>query len=225
MFDSRLRALCGLATALVLAACGTPTSYSSQTALNDGGNDDGAMDNMRGVPKHDARPSRDAHPAQDAPVHGSDASTADARPIDASPADAGSSGGGGPPPSAIVSCYSDGFPNTTCALPTHCCFSNYSAQHNGECTSSSCTWGTIECDGPEDCASGQHCCAHVLSDPVEGLIGYRLACQRAACGAAPANQELCHTTASLVGTCSTGTRCVTAAGNNADLPGTLHICK
>ncbi len=224
MFDPRLRSLCGLATALVLVACGTPSSYSSQTVLNDGGNDDGAMDNMRGAPKHDARPPRHAPPPPDAPVPGGEA-----RPSPAPPPDAGSSSGGGgegSPPSATVSCYSAGFPNTTCSLPTHCCFSNYSAQLNGECTTSACTWGTIECDGPEDCARGQHCCAHVLSDPEEGLMGYRLACQTAACGAAPANQELCHpTSSSLAGTCSTGTRCVAAAGNTADLPGTLHICK
>lgn len=229
MFDPRLRSLCGLATVLVLAACGTPSSYSSQTALSDGGNDDSGIDDRRGVPKHDARPVHDARPAPDAPGHGRDAGVTDAKPIDATPADGGSASGGGggsgSPPPGIVSCYSDGFPSTTCSLPTHCCFSNYSAQHNGECTRSSCTWGTIECDGPEDCATGQHCCAHVLSDPVEGLIGYRLACQTAACGAAPANQELCHPTASLAGTCSTGTRCVTAAGNDSDLPSTLHICK
>jgi hypothetical protein len=158
--------------------------------------------------------------------HPPDASVppADAQPSDATPSDDGGGGGGGLV--GVVSCYTEGFPSTTCSLPTHCCFSNYSSQHDGECTTSACSWGTESCDGPEDCASGQHCCAHANMDPDYGLTGYTLACQATACGTAPINQELCHPTAtSASGTCPSGKTCVTALGNDNDLPRTLSICK
>jgi hypothetical protein len=124
---------------------------------------------------------------------------ADAKPSDAMPSDDGGGGGGGLV--GVVSCYTEGFPSTTCSLPTHC-------------------------DGPEDCASGSHCCAHANVDPDYGLTGYTLACQATACGTAPINQELCHPTAtSASGTCPSGKTCVTALGNDNDLPRTLSICK
>jgi hypothetical protein len=126
-------------------------------------------------------------------------------------------GGTGTP--NTVSCYSQNAPTMTCTLPTHCCFSNFDAQHNGTCETSACTWGTISCDGPEDCSSGERCCAHAIIDPDQGLMGYTLACQAGPCGAAPINQELCHP-----GTCSTGT-CVTALGHDNDLPRSLDICQ
>jgi hypothetical protein len=135
--------------------------------------------------------------------------------------DAGSGGGTG-----VVSCYTEGSPGTTCTLPTHCCFSNYSSAHDGACTTAACTWGTIACDGPEDCTGGQHCCAHAIVTPDSGVVGYQLACQASACGAAPANQELCHPTAAAAGTCSNpSNRCVTAFGNDTDLPPSLNICQ
>ena len=116
-----------------------------------------------------------------------------------------------------VSCYRQGAPDATCTLPTHCCFSNYDANRNGECMTTACSWGTISCDGPEDCGSGERCCAHAMIDPDQGLMGYTLACQVDPCGPAPANEELCHP-----GTCSSGT-CVT--GHDTDLPRTLSICQ
>jgi hypothetical protein len=137
--------------------------------------------------------------------------------------DAGGSGGG----NGVISCYTEGNPGATCTLPTHCCFTQYSSQHDGTCATSACSYGTIDCDGPEDCASGQHCCAHALVDPQAGLVGYQLACQASACGAAPANQEMCHPTgSSAAGTCSNpSSQCVTAFGNDTDLPPVLHICQ
>ena len=147
-------------------------------------------------------------------------------PPDACAADASTGSGGITTGPGVISCYTEGDPSATCTLPVHCCFGNYSSAHDGECTTSTCTWGTQSCDGPEDCATGQHCCAHVLVDPEIGIFGYTLACQASACGAAPANQELCHpTTTSAAGTCSTGSSCVTAFGNDNDLPPNLHICK
>lgn len=200
-------------------------------------------------------PSPDSTGGADAalPADASDGVRPDARGADAAPAptdasgspdaakppgDAGGSGGdtggssggsdaGGSGGSGIVSCYSEGNPGAMCTLPTRCCFNNYSAQHNGACSTDACTWGTIECDGPEDCASGQHCCAHAIVTLDSGVSGYQLACQASACGIAPANQELCHpTAASAAGTCSSpDSRCVTAFGNDSDLPPSLHICQ
>jgi hypothetical protein len=122
---------------------------------------------------------------------------------------------------AIVSCYTEGLPSATCAAPQHCCFNNYSSEHDGACTTATCTYGTILCDGPEDCTSGQRCCAHAIVDPDDGVTGYLLACQSTACGAAPANQELCHTS----DTCSNGGSCVSTYGYDYDLPRTLSICR
>jgi hypothetical protein len=114
-----------------------------------------------------------------------------------------------------VSCYTEGAPSNTCTLPTHCCFTNYSAQHNGYCTTSSCSWGTIDCDGPEDCAAGQYCCANAIDGG-----GWKLACQSSRCGAPPLHEELCHDSAS----CSSGS-CVSSFSVNYDLPRTLYVCR
>ena len=122
-----------------------------------------------------------------------------------------------PPPSdpaGTISCYTEGAPSTTCSLPVQCCFGNYSAQHNGYCTTSACTWGTIACDGPEDCASGQHCCG------TKNEYGWTLACTSNACGGSDINEELCHASS----TCSRGS-CVNAFGVNYDLPRTLSVCR
>ena len=128
-----------------------------------------------------------------------------------------------PPQTGTVSCYTEGAPGNTCALPAaHCCFSNYSAQHDGACTASSCAYGTIACDGPEDCATGDRCCSHAMIDPDNGLVGYALACHAGACGAAPIDYELCHPGGPP---CSNGGSCVTAYGNDNDLPRTLYICR
>jgi hypothetical protein len=168
------------------------------------------------------RPGGDAgSPGSDAGSPGSDAGSSGGSDAGGSGGSGGSGGGTG-----IVSCYTEGSPGTTCTLPTRCCFNNYSSAHNGTCATSSCTWGTIGCDGPEDCAGGQHCCAHAIVTPDSGVIGYQLACQASACGAAPANQEMCHPTASAAGTCSNPSgRCVTAFGNDSDLPPSLYICQ
>jgi hypothetical protein len=116
--------------------------------------------------------------------------------------------------SGSVTCYTEGAPGTTCTLPTHCCFSNYSSQLNGQCSDSTCSWGTIDCDGPEDCGSGQFCCATKLD------WGWKLACQSARCGEPPAAEELCHPG----GACSDGS-CVSTYGVNYSLPRTLYVCR
>src|SRR4051812_1564268 len=126
------------------------------------------------------------------------------------------------PVAGPVSCYTEGAPAKTCALPEHCCFSNYSAQHNGSCATTTCGYGTISCDGPEDCGQGESCSAHAIIDPADGLLGYTVACQASACGAAPVEQELCHPDGPA---CRSGGACVTAFGNDNDLPRTLSICQ
>lgn len=121
-----------------------------------------------------------------------------------------------------VSCYTDGAPDNACALPDeHCCFSTFTAQHNGECTSAACGWGTVQCDGPEDCGSGESCCEHTIMDPDQGITGHMIACQASACGAAPAAHEMCHPDGPP---CANGGTCVTALGNDNDLPRALYIC-
>jgi hypothetical protein len=166
------------------------------------------------------------HPPRDSGTTDGSTMPADARPPgDAAPADSGGQTGSDAGVQGVVSCYLEGYPTTTCSLPTHCCFTNYSSQHDGECSTSACQWGTIECDGPEDCAGGQHCCAHAIMDSDNINVGYRLACQASACGAAPINQELCHPTSSAAGTCPSGKTCVPALGNDNDLPRTLSICR
>lgn len=127
-----------------------------------------------------------------------------------------------PSATGTVTCYTEGDPAQSCGLPVHCCFSSYSSQHDGYCTTSTCAYGTIDCDGPEDCASGEHCCSHALFSTDGSLSGYAIGCQASACGAAPRNYELCHSGGSA---CSNGGSCVTAYGNDNDLPRTLAICQ
>jgi hypothetical protein len=230
----RFRSSSALAIVLALAACSAPSPGMPPSP----GTDSGATGDP-GAPDASSVARPDAHRDDAGGTGGSDAGGtggSDAGGTGGNDAggtggndaggtggsDAGGSGGVG----GTVSCYTEGNPDATCTLPTHCCFSNYSSAHDGSCMTSSCTWGTMECDGPEDCAGGQHCCAHALVDPDSGVIGYKLACQASACGAAPANQEMCHPTASAAGTCSNAaSRCVTAFGNDNDLPPSLHICQ
>jgi len=125
------------------------------------------------------------------------------------------------PTTAItVSCYSQGAPANTCSAPSTCCFDNYTAQHNGFCSQSTCSWGTIRCDGPEDCGSGQRCCATAQRDPNLGTTGYILACKAGTCGGPPLDFELCHPGPN---TCASGS-CVSAFGTANDLPRSLSVC-
>lgn len=254
MPSPRFRPSCALAVVLALAACNAPSPGMPPSPDTGGGAADAATPADASNAAHpdahhaDAAPApTDAGGSTDAARPGGDAGGSGGPGGDAgspggdagsSGGDAGSSGGGdaggssggsdaGGSSGGIISCYTEGDPGATCTLPTHCCFSNYSSQHDGACSTAACTWGTIECDGPEDCAAGQHCCAHAIVTPDSGVIGYQLACQASACGAAPANQEMCHpTTASAAGTCSSpSSQCVTTFGNDNDLPPSLHICQ
>jgi len=238
MSDARFNSSCvrvvGLVVGLALLACSASPGGGLPFDASDGSIEFGGR--PRDARAHDAATSTDAT-TRDAAA--ADAAAADAAaapdaaaidagiPEDATPAPGDAPGGEEPdPPGGIVSCFSDFNPTATCAVPTtHCCFTNYNAQHAGSCETASCGWGTIDCDGPEDCASGQHCCAHVVIDPQDGITGYRLSCQASACGAAPAHRELCHPGASGSGTCGRGSSCVSAAENAFDLPRTLSVCE
>jgi hypothetical protein len=207
IFVQRLRSSHALAVALALGACTAPST--GDPSSSDGGVEIDVVSRLRRPPPP---------PPPDARTTTPDAST--------TTPDASTTGGGDLGQAGVFSCYTEGNSGATCSSPNHCCFSNYSSAHNGACATSACTWGTQSCDGPEDCAAGQHCCAHALIDPDWGMYGYQIACQASACGSAPVNQEMCHpTSTSGLGTCSTGTTCVAALGNDTDLPPNLHICK
>jgi hypothetical protein len=231
MPDSRSVSSCLLAIALAIAACAPPSTAGQppdgaggQNGGTNGGTNDGPLAVDAQTPPTDGRGRPDA--AGDAalpPIDASGTPVSDASVVrDASEPDAG----GGSLPGGTVACYTTGNPGASCTLPVHCCFTNYDSSHDGACSSTACTWGTIDCDGPEDCPGGQHCCATVIADQDTGIMGYTLACQSAACGAAPAHQELCHPTASPGGTCSgSGRSCVPALGHDNDLPRALSICQ
>jgi hypothetical protein len=222
---------------LALAACNPPSASAPASPDGSGGATDAALPaDASNVVRPDARVA-DASPARSdaGAAPGADAAgsgggdtggSGGGAAIDAGSAGSDAGGTTGSAGGGVISCYTEGSPGATCTLPTRCCFTNYSSQHNGACSTTACTWGTMECDGPEDCAGGQHCCAHAIVTPDSGVVGYQLACQASACGAAPANQELCHPTAAAAGTCSSpSSQCVTAFGNDSDLPPSLHICQ
>ena len=211
-----------LAASCALLACGDSSKPGHARPADAAAHD---------APPIDAPVSRLDAAAPDAPVSHLDANQPDAVVhVDAAPdavvhadaaqADAAVQGDAGTP--GVVTCYTEGNPLQSCTLPTHCCFSNYSSQHDGQCSTSTCLYGTISCDGPEDCSGGQHCCSHALFDTSGTVTGYSIACQATACGAAPVNYEICHIGGAA---CSNGGTCVTAYLNDNDLPRTLDICR
>jgi hypothetical protein len=233
MTSSRFRSSCALAVALALAACAPALPIAPPSSDISGGASDPAL-------------PADASTAVRPDARGGDASVsidagapprADAAGPDAGQgagSDAGSVGGGGgggggggsTSGNGVISCFTEGSPGATCAQPAHCCFGNYSSQHDGACSAAACSYGTMECDGPEDCGSGQYCCAHAIISEDRGLVGYQVACQASACGPAPVNEEMCHPTASPAGTCSSPTsQCVTTSDHDFDLAPNLHICQ
>jgi hypothetical protein len=117
-----------------------------------------------------------------------------------------------------VTCYSQAAPENTCSLPAHCCFTSYSTHHDGRCSQAECVFGTIACDGPEDCRDGERCCGHAITSSLAGTLGYTVAC-RASCDG-PLAREICHPETG----CSSGT-CVSAYGVDDDLPRTLYVCE
>jgi len=143
--------------------------------------------------------------------------------VDAPPPSKDAAGGGGGGTAGSVTCYLSAAPNNTCSLSTsHCCFTEYDASQNGTCEalSTSCPVGEIDCDGSEDCASGQRCFAHHWWDSGD-MPHWLLAC---AATATDPTQDLilCHPGD---GTCPSGTTCTqTDTAGVHDLPQTIYVC-
>jgi hypothetical protein len=119
-----------------------------------------------------------------------------------------------PPASGSVTCYSDAAPAATCTAPSQCCFGS-GFDPDGSCSSSTCSWGSVSCDGPEDCTSGQRCCATVTA------AGVRVACATSCLSPLQGGDELCHEPS----ICDGGRWCVTAFGTQPALPRNLSICR
>jgi hypothetical protein len=101
--------------------------------------------------------------------------------------------------------------------------------------------GSQSCDGPEDCPSGQLCCAVEVWDPENGIVTNTIACQAGPCAAAAPNiaYELCHQNGAP---CSIpGQSCIIANAPNTssngcpagqgqatvgdvDMPFNIHVC-
>jgi hypothetical protein len=169
--------------------------------------------------------------------------------------DGGAAADGGPTfgdPSApgIFSCYTPSACAQTCTAPQYCCFSNSGLYgvpgEEGTCSDAPCVQsgsaiGSQSCDGPEDCPSGQLCCAVEVWDPDFGIISNTIACQAGPCAATSPNvaYELCHPNGAP---CSNpGQSCIIAnapstsvngcpAGQGAptvgdhDMPFNIHVC-
>jgi len=143
-----------------------------------------------------------------------------------SSATAGSGGIGGSGATSstrVVACYSGGAPSATCTGNDHCCFSNYSASHDGYCSADACEFGRMECDGPEDCAPDNVCCAERLSDPAGTgyALGYVVAC-RTGSACPTGTWQLCHTSSTR--DCGSGRSCQPSGPVNAELPQILGLC-
>src|SRR5437764_371168 len=85
-----------------------------------------------------------------------------------STADAGNPTYGDPAAAGVFSCWTLSACPQTCTAPQYCCFNNSSFYgipgQEGTCSNTPCVQsgsaiGSQTCDGPEDCPSGQLCCA------------------------------------------------------------------
>jgi hypothetical protein len=106
---------------------------------------------------------------------------------------------GNPADPGVYSCYSPSACAQTCSAPQNCCFTVSYGVEFGSCSSTPCVQqgsaiGAENCDGPEDCPSGQLCCAVEVWDPYFGIISNTIACQAGPCSATSTTvaYELCH---------------------------------
>jgi hypothetical protein len=119
-----------------------------------------------------------------------------------------------PPPGGTFTCYSTTDPGATCSAPQQCCFDG-TASHSGACGSSCSSWGTLACDGPEDCSNGQRCCATMTG------AGVTVGCADTCLPYFQGGDELCHEPS----VCDGGRWCITAYGTQPALPRTVAICR
>jgi hypothetical protein len=160
---------------------------------------------------------------------------------------------GNPDSPGVFSCYSPSACAQTCSAPQNCCFTVSYGVEFGQCSSAPCVQsgsalGAQNCDGPEDCPSGQQCCAVEVWDDFFGIVTNTIACQAGPCTSTTTSSgqtiayELCHPNGTSSGTCSnTAQSCIIAnapssstngcpAGQGAptvgdhDMPLNLYVC-
>jgi hypothetical protein len=153
---------------------------------------------------------------------------------------------GNPADPGVFSCWTLTACLQTCSAPQYCCFNNSNfygiAGEEGTCSNTPCVQsgsaiGSENCDGPEDCPSGQLCCAVEVFDPDFGIITNTIACQVGPCSANA--YELCHPNgapcsnpaqsciianapSSSTNGCPAGQGAPTVA--DPDMPFNLHVC-
>jgi hypothetical protein len=153
---------------------------------------------------------------------------------------------GNPAAPGVFSCYEPSACLQTCSAPQYCCFNNSQFYgipgEEGSCSSTPCVQsgsaiGSENCDGPEDCPSGQLCCAVEVWDSFQGIVSNTIACQTGPCGATA--YEMCHPNgapcsnpaqsciianapASSSNGCPAG-QGAPSVGDN-DMPFNLHVC-
>jgi len=108
--------------------------------------------------------------------------------------------------------------------PDHCCINGYGTPVVGQCTPSLCTVHQLDCDGPEDCPSGQECWSYRYHDP-EPLetAHWHLMCSTTAPGG-ELDWMVCHSNTDCT---VPGTTCkpVHEASVGAyDLPAVYNVC-
>ena len=128
-----------------------------------------------------------------------------------------------------VSCYTSGNPNAACNLsvnPIGCCFDGFVAPNNGSCIETTCQGSSLQCDGDEDCASGEKCWAVTTQSP-SGNLRTNATCEASTPPTPPTPgggpYHLCHVGD---GTCDAGQNCVAAdptAGLYQFSP-KIHVC-
>lgn len=119
-----------------------------------------------------------------------------------------------PPTSGSVTCFSTTNPSATCSAGQQCCFDG-TASHSGTCATSCSSWGTLSCDGPEDCSNGQRCCASFTG------TGVKVGCADTCLPYFQGGDELCHEPS----VCDGGRWCITSYGTQPALPRTTAICR
>jgi hypothetical protein len=114
----------------------------------------------------------------------------------------------------------------TCHLPPdHCCVGGYGTPVVGQCTSALCTAHQLDCDGPEDCTSGQKCWSYRYHDPAPlETAHWHLMCSATAPGG-ELDWVVCHLNADCASVPGTTCKPVQSPSVGAyDLPIPYNVC-
>lgn len=216
-------ALCGAGCSLLVDNDPDDLGASARDATRaDGGADASSADGGRRIDGRDAGPpveGRDAGPPverRDAgpPVEGRDGGHPDAGRPDAGRPDAG-------PPAEIPGRVECGDAACDAREGELCCHAEgrdpYCARRSGrprcECSGLFCDTFEVDCDGPEDCAAGQTCCAERgITDDEFRLVTCRERCDS---GAITVRRVVCRDRAA----CADGAAC-----ESVDGPDGLRVC-